>query len=134
MRVCVCESLSLVRLFATPQTVARQAHLSTGFSRQEHWSGLPCPPPGDLPNPGIKLRSLALRADSLPSEPPGKPTAPLQKKKKRKDTANKSGWKASSNGTQSDDGKWYLQECVLLTTGPTPKEVQTGWGLGGCNL
>ena len=44
------------------------------FSRQEYWSGLPCPPPGDLPNPRIKLGSPALQADSLPSEPPGKPT------------------------------------------------------------
>ena len=44
-----------------------------GFSRQEYWSGLPCPPPGDLPNPGIEPRSPALRADALPSEPPGKP-------------------------------------------------------------
>ena len=44
-----------------------------GFSRQEYWSGLPCPPPGDLPNPGIEPRSPALQADSLPSEPPGKP-------------------------------------------------------------
>ena len=44
-----------------------------GFSRQEHRSGLPCPPPGDLPNPGIKPRSPSLQADSLPSEPPGKP-------------------------------------------------------------
>ena len=44
-----------------------------GFSRQEHWSGLPCPPPGDLPNPGIKPRSPALQVDSLPTEPPGKP-------------------------------------------------------------
>ena len=43
-----------------------------GFSRQEYWSGLPCPPPGDLPNPGLKLRSQALQADSLPFEPPGK--------------------------------------------------------------
>ena len=43
-----------------------------GFSRQEYWSGLPCPPPGDLPNPGIKPRSPALQVDSLPSEPPGK--------------------------------------------------------------
>ena len=46
---------------------------SWGFSRQEYWSGLPCPPPGDLPNPGIEPRSLALQEDSLPSEPPGKP-------------------------------------------------------------
>ena len=47
-----------------------------GFSRQEYWSGLPFPPPGDLPNPGIKPRSPASQADSLPSEPPGKPTRP----------------------------------------------------------
>ena len=44
-----------------------------GFSSQQYWSGLPCPPPGDLPNPGIKPRSRALQAYSLPSEPPGKP-------------------------------------------------------------
>ena len=44
-----------------------------GFSRQEYWNGLPCPPPGDLPNPGTEPRSPALQADSLPSEPPGKP-------------------------------------------------------------
>ena len=50
-----------------------------GFSRQEYWSGLPCPPPGDLPNPGIEPRSPALQADSLPSEPPGKPIQPTVK-------------------------------------------------------
>ena len=44
-----------------------------GFSRQEYWNGLPCPPPGDLPNPGIEPRSPALQVDSLLSEPPGKP-------------------------------------------------------------
>jgi len=49
--------------------VAHQDPLSMEFSRQEYWSGLPCPPPGDLPNPGIKPRSPALQADSLPSEP-----------------------------------------------------------------
>ena len=65
--------LSLVRLFATPWTVAHQAPLSMGFSRQEYWSGLPFPFPGDLPNPGIKPWSPALQADALPSEPPGKP-------------------------------------------------------------
>ena len=51
-------SLSRARLFATPWTVASQASLSMGFSRQEYWSGLPCPPPGDLPNPG-NLRTWA---------------------------------------------------------------------------
>ena len=47
-----------------------------GFSRQEYWSGLPCLPPGGLPNPGFKLGSPALQADSLPSEPPGKHVSP----------------------------------------------------------
>ena len=51
--------LSRVQLFATPWTVARQAPLSMEFSRQEYWSGLPCPPPGDLPHPGIKPKSPA---------------------------------------------------------------------------
>ena len=49
---------SRVRLFETPWTVAHQAPLSMGFSMQEYWSGLPCPPPGDLPNPGIEPTSL----------------------------------------------------------------------------
>ena len=56
-------------LFATPWTVACQLPLSMGFSRQEYWSGLPCPPPGDLPDRGIKPMSLVspvLQADSLP--------------------------------------------------------------------
>ena len=57
----------------TPRTAACQALLSMGFSRQEWWSGLPCPPPGDLPNPGIEPRSPALQVDSLPIELPGKP-------------------------------------------------------------
>ena len=64
--------LSRVRLFATPWTVANQAPQSTEFSRQEYWSGLPFPSPGDFPNPGIEPGSPALQADALPSEPPGK--------------------------------------------------------------
>ena len=67
------KSLSPVQLFATPWTVAHQAPLSVGSSRQEYWSGLPFPPPGDLPDPVIEPRSLALQADSLLSEPTGKP-------------------------------------------------------------
>ena len=58
-----------------PWTVAHQAPPSMGFSRQEYWSGLPFPSPGDLPDPGIELRSPALQADALTSEPPGKPIA-----------------------------------------------------------
>jgi len=56
-----------------PMDCSCQAPLSMGFSRQEYWSGLPCPPPGDLPHPGIESRSPTLQVDSLPSEPPGKP-------------------------------------------------------------
>ena len=65
-------SLSRVQLFVTPWTVAHQAPLSMGFSRQEYWSGLPFLSPGDLPNPGIKPRSPALQVYTLTSEPPGK--------------------------------------------------------------
>ena len=64
--------LSRVRLFATPWMVAHQAPPPMGFSRQEYWSGLPFPCPGDLPDPGIKPRSPSLQADALTSEPPGK--------------------------------------------------------------
>ena len=67
------KSLSGFQLFVTKWTVAYQASPSMGFSRKEYWSGLPLPSPGDLPDPGIALRSPALRADALPSEPPGKP-------------------------------------------------------------
>ena len=65
-------SCSVMSDSATPWTVAYQASLSMGFFRQEYWSGLPFPSPGDLPDPGIKPKSPALKADALPSEPPGK--------------------------------------------------------------
>ena len=71
--VCVCYLLSCVQLSATPWTEAHQAPLSMGFPRQESWSGLPFPSPGDLPYPGIKPRCPGLQADSLLSETPGKP-------------------------------------------------------------
>ena len=64
---------SCVGLFATPWTVAPQAPLSIGFSRQEYWSGLLCPPPGDLLDPGIKPVSPALQVDSIPLSPQGSP-------------------------------------------------------------
>ena len=66
--------LSHVRLFVTPWTVAYQASPSMQFSRQEYWSGLPFPSPGDLPSPGIEPGSPTLEADALTSEPPGKIT------------------------------------------------------------
>ena len=83
VRVCVSVGVSRfshIRLFATPWTVAHQAPLSMGFSRQEYWSGVPCPPPGDLRDPGVESRSpksLTWQAGSLPVEPPGKPYKPV---------------------------------------------------------
>ena len=65
--------LSRVQLFAIPSTVAYQAPLSMEFSRQEYWSGLPFPSPGDLPDLGIEPTSPTLQADALPSKPPRKP-------------------------------------------------------------
>ena len=67
---------SHVQLFLTLWTVAHQAPLSMEFSKQEYWSGLPCPPPGDLPDLGIKpefLTTPVLASGSLPLAPPGKP-------------------------------------------------------------
>ena len=72
MRAGICYLFSRVPLFAAPCTVAYQAPLSMGFSRQEHWSGLLFPSPGDLPHAGIEPESLALQADFLSCEPTGK--------------------------------------------------------------
>ena len=67
------QSLSCVWLFATPRTIACPAPLSMGFCRQEHCSGLPFPPPGELPNPGMEPLSPALEGGIFTTEPPGKP-------------------------------------------------------------
>ena len=75
------KSLSRVQLFATPWTVTYWASLSMGFSRQEYWSGLPFPSPGDRPNPGIEPGSPTLEADALTSKPPGKPKREYQAEK-----------------------------------------------------
>ena len=71
--------LSRVQLLETAWTAAYQAPPSMGFSMQEHWSGLPFPSPGDLPDLGIQPRSSALQADALRSEPPAKPYHILEK-------------------------------------------------------
>ena len=67
------KSLSRVRLFTTPWTAAYQAPLTMGVSRQEYWSGLPFPPPGDLSDPGVKLETHALAGGFFTTAPPGKP-------------------------------------------------------------
>ena len=69
----VVQLLSHVQFFATAWTVAHQAPLSMGFFRQEYWSGLPFPTPGDLPDPGIKPMFPALVGGFFTTEPPGKP-------------------------------------------------------------
>ena len=72
--VCVCSVTSVVSdSFVTLWTIACQAPLSMEFSRQEYWSGLPCPPPGDFSNPGIKPAAPALQVDSLPLSHQGSP-------------------------------------------------------------
>ena len=83
------KSFSHVQLFVTSGTIARQAPLSMGFSRLEYWCGLPCPPPGDRPNPGIKPMSLmppALAGRFLTTEPPGEPQIEALLAPKGKDT------------------------------------------------
>ena len=76
MHMCLLSRFSHVQLFETPWIVARQAPLSMGFSKQEYWSGLSCPPPGALLNPRIESASpvsSALQMDFLTTEPPGNP-------------------------------------------------------------
>ena len=71
-------ALSRIQLFAAPWTVAHQAPLSMSFSRQEYCSGLPFPPPRDLPDPGIEPASPALAGGFFTTEPPGKPPQELK--------------------------------------------------------
>ena len=73
-KMCVhAQLLSQVHLFSTPWPVAHQDPLSMGFSRQQYWNGLPCPPPGDLPHPGTETMSPALAGGFFTLEPHGKP-------------------------------------------------------------
>ena len=89
---CLLNHFDRVQLFATLWTIACQAPLSMGFSRQEYWSGLPCPPPGELPNSGIKPASpgsLALQVNSSPLSHLGSPS--LEKHLRAKETV-RTGW------------------------------------------
>ena len=75
---CAC---SVVSDSVTPWSVAHQAPLSMGFSKQEYWSGLPCPPPGNLPNPGIETASPALAGGFFTTVPPVPPGTPRESSK-----------------------------------------------------
>ena len=112
------KSLSRVRLFATPRTVAHQAPLSMGFSRQEYWSGLPFPSPGDLPDPGIEPRSPALQA-ALTSEPQGKPMA--ESEEKLKSLLMKMKEESKNVGL-----KLNIQKMKIMSSGPI-----TSWEIDG---
>ena len=77
---CVCVLAQLLQSCLTlcnPMDCIPQAPLSVEFSRHTYWSGLPCPPPGELPDPGIEPKSPVVQVDSLPTEPPRKPRAPI---------------------------------------------------------
>ena len=98
--------LSRVQLFATPWTVALQAPLFVGFSRQEYWSGLLFPPPGDLSNPGIEPESLTSQVDSLPLSHQGSPKYCIRDRQ----------WKHSSTeapGCPAPGCPWYGLSCFL---------------------
>ena len=117
--------LSHVQLFVSPYTIAHQAPLSMGFSRQEYWSGLPFPPPGDLPNPGIKQVSPALAGRFFITEPRGKPICPGQTC-----TLGHARCRWLSSGLQAPPGaqRQRSDPKILLTCtlGPTPTSVQAG--------
>ena len=93
------KSLSRVRLLATPWAVAYQTPLSMVFSRQQSWSGLPFPSPGDLPNPGIEPGSPTLQTDALPSEPPGKSLVLPRKPHEQRNLVGYSSWDHKESAT-----------------------------------
>ena len=110
------KSLSCVRLFMTPWTVAHQTPSSMGFSRQQYWSGLPFPSPGDLPDPGIEPRSLTFQVDALTSKPPGKPPQAALPSLNSYSTS-KTQFKVLSLGT-SDFSHWSGLQCFSFVFPP----------------
>ena len=112
---CITETIfSQNRLFETPWAVARQAALSKKFSRQEYWSGLPFPSPGNLPDSGIKPRSPAMQAASLQSEAPGKPKSTVLQLKKKKSSLQSSHISHSSLLSQvSELSSWVAMPRLL---------------------
>ena len=119
MYMCVCVThFSCVQLFATPWTIARQAPLSTEFSRQEYWSELPCPSLGDLPDPRIEPGSPTLQTDALPSEPPGKSMY-------RKVRLN---FKWFAEGNRANMKRWHLFGSSAAFVLGSPLNMIVRWG------
>ena len=123
--VCACSShFSCVQFFVTLWTIAPQASLSMEFSREEYWSGLPCPPPGDIPVSGIKpmsLASLALQADSSPLSQ-GKPQLTLYY---RSNYTSKANSKKKGSDLWSPQGKGVVGDCMKAAKWHKP--LVTGW-------
>ena len=112
--LCVLSCFSWFRLFAAPWTVARQAPLSMEFSRQEYWGGLLCPPPGDLPNPGIESVSFLSPAWWVGSLPPGKlmPPGKLRAHSEQLSTSGVGG--GDGSGTIGEDHCYSPQGLLRL--------------------
>jgi len=133
----VLSHFTRVRLFATPWTITHQAPLSREFSRQKYWSELPCPPPGDLPYPGIEPTtptSPALHTDSLPTEPPGKPNlfCPGQNKYVLFRQAgllhtNNCLWNSTGHPGSMTDRKKKLHNLQILRIIPSWVEARSPW-------
>ena len=110
-----CYSLRCVQLFVTVWTVAHQAPLSKGFSRQEYWSGLLFPSPQDLLNPGIEPGSPALQANSLPYEPPGKPHyrgLECKSRKSRDTSRTRQVWPLNTKWSRAKANRVLPRECT----------------------
>ena len=105
------QSLSRVRLFATPWSIACQAPLSMGCSRLEYWSGLPCPPPGDLPNPGIEFTCL---------------TSPASAGRFCPTSSTREAPKWNSPGKNTGMGCHFLLQRIFPTQGWNPGLLQAG--------
>ena len=123
------QSLSHVWLFATLWTAAHQAPLSMGFSRQQYWSGLPYPPPGNLPNPGIEpesLVSLALAAGFFTSTHLGSPLSPWGRVYKGETHCSRAGVGEIRMGSLHR----MVEACSLVPPSPSSfrRKIPTAWG------
>ena len=121
--------LSRVWLFCNPMDCSPPSSSVHGISRQEYWSGLPFPPPGDLPDPGIKPMSPALQANFLPTEPPGKPWSSCLRACSRRVPETADGWEPSSGfhiftpGFRDPLRWWSVQKHIKETARVSRKSV-----------